>query len=161
VVDAPAAPRRPREVPAPVETAGLPALAPNSLLAAIRRGLACRCPRCGSPGLFESFLQPVPHCRVCGQDWRTRSSDDVPPYLVILALGHVVAPGMIALETFFHPPLWVHLVIWLPVVVILGFLLIQPMKGAVMAVQWWHWDRGRDAGGDSSEPAQEDRSGTA
>jgi uncharacterized protein (DUF983 family) len=127
------------------------ALHPQSVLEAIRRGLAGRCPKCGSARLFRSFLQPVSVCPACGQDWRTRTADDFPPYLVILAVGHIVAPGMIALESGFHPPLWVHLTVWLPLALLLSFLLIQPLKGAVMAFQWWHWDR-TEAGTETPEP---------
>jgi uncharacterized protein (DUF983 family) len=122
------------------EEADPAALHPQSVFEAIRRGLAGRCPKCGCARLFRSFLQPVPVCPACGQDWRIRTADDFPPYLVILVVGHIVAPGMIALESGFHPPLWIHLTVWLPLVLLLGFVLIQPMKGAVMAFQWWHWD---------------------
>jgi uncharacterized protein (DUF983 family) len=90
--------------------------------------------------MFRSFLQPVQACPGCGFDWRRRTADDFPPYLVILLIGHIIAPAMIWMESIWHPALWVHLSLWLPVVVLLSLMLIQPVKGAVMAFQWWHWD---------------------
>ena len=52
-----------------------------------------------------------------------------------LLIGHIVAPGMIWMELSWHPALWVHLSLWLPIVVLLALLLIQPAKGAVIAFQ--------------------------
>ena len=123
------------------ERTGPSTLRPRTIVAAIRRGLAGCCPSCGSAKLFRSFLQPVHACPACGQGWRIRTADDFPPYLVILLVGHIVAPGMIAMESGWHPPLWVHLSVWLPLVLLLSLMLIQPMKGAVIAFQWWNWDR--------------------
>ncbi len=122
-------------------------LRPSMLLVAIWRGVRGRCPACGCGRLFRAFLKPVPACAACSEDWLAQASDDFPPYVVILLLGHVIAPGMITLETLAHPPLWVHLIIWMPLAVILAILLIQPAKGGVMALQWWHGARlRRDAG---------------
>ncbi len=115
----------------------LDCLQPSSLVPAIWRGMRGRCPRCACTRLFNGFLKPVSRCVACGEDWNARSSDDFPPYIVILMLGHVIAPGMISLETMAHPPLWVHLVIWLPLVAFLAAVFIQPAKGGVMALQWW------------------------
>ena len=123
------------------EGAGLSTLRSRTIVAAVRRGFVCRCPKCGGAKLFRSFLQPVDACHECGQDWRIRTADDFPPYLVILFVGHIVAPGMIGMESGWHPPLWVHLSVWLPLVLLLSLLLIQPMKGVVIAFQWWNWDR--------------------
>jgi len=129
--------RRNHSNPTGVDGGSLDCLQPSSLVPAIWRGMRGRCPRCACTRLFKRFLKPVSRCVACGEDWTARSSDDFPPYVVILMLGHVIAPGMISLETMAHPPLWVHLVIWLPLVAILAAVFIQPAKGGVMALQWW------------------------
>lgn len=126
----------------------LACLRPSSAWGAIWRGVKSRCPRCGCSSLFDHFLKPAGKCLACGEDWQVRASDDFPPYIVILLLGHIVAPGMIGLETLAHPPLWVHLAIWLPLVTILGIALIRPVKGGVMALQWWLAEGGEGAGED-------------
>lgn len=117
--------------------------APSGLPQALARGFQMRCAACGSGRMFRSFLQPVEACATCGVDWRRRTADDFPPYLVILLIGHIIAPAMIWVETTWHPPMWVHLSLWLPAVTLLALGLIQPVKGAVMAFQWWHWDFGK------------------
>lgn len=114
--------------------------APSGMAQAVSRGFRMRCAACGLGGMFRSFLQPVQACATCGIDWRRRTADDFPPYLVILLIGHIVAPLMIWMETAWHPPMWVHLALWLPAVALLALGLIQPAKGAVLAFQWWHWD---------------------
>lgn len=120
--------------------------APSGLPQAVRRGFLMRCAGCGSGRMFRSFLQPVQACANCGIGWRMRTADDFPPYLVILLIGHIIVPPMIWMEMTWHPPLWVHLSLWLPAVVMLALGLIQPVKGAVMAFQWWHWDFGKSPG---------------
>jgi len=37
----------------------------------------------------------------------------------------------------YEPAYWIHAVIWLPLTLALSLLLIQPVKGAVVALQWY------------------------
>ena len=59
----------------------------------IRRGLLGRCPACGEGRLFASFLKPVDACSVCGEEMHHHRADDLPPYLVITIVGHLVLGG--------------------------------------------------------------------
>lgn len=111
---------------------------PATVWSALARGARNLCPACGGAALFASFLKPVERCRVCEEDWTRHNADDFPPYIVILVVGHVVVTGMISVEVAFHPAMWVQLAIWLPTVIGLAIGLIQPVKGAVIALQWWH-----------------------
>ena len=36
----------------------------------------------------------------------------------------------------YQPAYWVHAVLWLPLTLVLALALIQPVKGAVIALQW-------------------------
>lgn len=113
---------------------------PSGVGEALSRGLSMRCAACGSGHMFQTFLQPVKTCAECGVDWRKRAADDFPPYLVILLVGHIIAPAVIFTEITWQLPLWVQLPLWLSLVALLALGLMQPVKGAVMAFQWWHWD---------------------
>lgn len=115
-----------------------PASDPPTIWAALWRGARNRCPACGASALFAKFLKPVQRCCVCEEDWTRHNADDFPPYIVILVIGHVIVTGMTALEVAFHPAMWVQMAIWLPAVVALAVGLIQPVKGGVIALQWWH-----------------------
>jgi len=63
-------------------------------------------------------------------------ADDFPAYLVILIVGHIIVPLQLLTEQFLAPPLWLHLAVWLPTTLALTLGLLQPMKGAIVAVQW-------------------------
>src|SRR6202521_3076832 len=103
---------------------------------AIKRGFRGRCPRCGEGKLFRAFLKVADHCPVCGQDFTPHRADDLPAYLVIVIVGHIVVPMILWIETDYSPPVPLQLAIYLPFTLILSLLLLQPVKGAVVGVQW-------------------------
>jgi uncharacterized protein (DUF983 family) len=45
-------------------------------------------------------------------------------------------PTALMIETDFSPPVWLQLSIYLPLTLILSLLLLQPVKGAVVGLQW-------------------------
>ncbi|ARM11894.1 MULTISPECIES: DUF983 domain-containing protein [Rhizobium] len=102
----------------------------------ILRGLMNRCPACGDGKLFRAFLKPVDHCAACGEAMHHHRSDDLPPYIVILVLGHVLVGGYMLTDMTFVLPVWVHLAIWAPITVITALASIQPIKGGVIGLQW-------------------------
>jgi uncharacterized protein (DUF983 family) len=54
----------------------------------------------------------------------------------MVVVGHVVVGGVLALEQTYAPPSWVHLVIWLPTIIIMSLLLLPRVKGALVGLQW-------------------------
>jgi uncharacterized protein (DUF983 family) len=110
---------------------------PHTLWTAMRRGLGGRCPRCGGAHLFARFLKPVPRCALCGHDWTRHSADDFPPYVAIIITGHVMAPVMIVLGSMTSVPIGIMVGIALAMAVIMLMGLLQPAKGAIIALQWW------------------------
>ena len=60
----------------------------------------------------------------------------MPAYLVIVIVGHIVVPTALIIETDFSPPVWLQLSIYLPLTLVLSLLLLQPVKGAVVGLQW-------------------------
>jgi uncharacterized protein (DUF983 family) len=105
---------------------------PNPLLS----GLAGRCPNCGEGHLFEGFLKVSPSCEACGFDLSSADSGDGPAVFVILVGGFLVAFAALFTEVAVHPPVWVHLVLWLPITVIVCLALLRPFKGAMLAAQF-------------------------
>ncbi|BAV66321.1 DUF983 domain-containing protein [Sphingobium cloacae] len=95
-----------------------------------------RCPACGKGRMFARYLQPVQSCDHCGQRWDVHQADDFPAYIVILLLGHILVPLMIEVNASLAIPLGWQAVIWPGLALILCVLLIQPVKGAVIAFQW-------------------------
>ena len=103
---------------------------------ALKRGFRGRCPRCGEGKLFRAFLKVDDHCSNCGQDFTPHRADDLPAYLVIVIVGHIVVPAALWIETNYAPEVWLQLAIYLPFTFIASLLLLQPVKGAVVGLQW-------------------------
>jgi uncharacterized protein (DUF983 family) len=101
-------------------------------------GVACRCPNCGEGPLFSGFLKVADRCEACGFDLKKADSGDGPAVFVILFVGFLVCFAMLFSEIAFHPPIWVHLVLWLPLGAILCLLLLRPFKGVLIALQFHH-----------------------
>jgi uncharacterized protein (DUF983 family) len=110
---------------------------PRDLPQAMWRGFRCRCPACGEGKLFRAFLNVTDECPACGEPFHHHRADDFPAYLVIVIAGHIVVPLILMVETDFHPAYWIHLALWLPLTLGLCLGLLQPVKGAVVALQWF------------------------
>jgi len=108
----------------------------RDLWSAMKRGFRGRCPRCGEGRLFRAFLKVDGNCSACGLDFTPHRADDLPAYLVIVIVGHIVVPLALMIETNFAPPVALQLAIYLPLTLILSLLLLQPVKGMVVGVQW-------------------------
>ena len=108
----------------------------RDLWTAMKRGFRCRCPRCGEGKLFRAFLKVDNSCSVCGLDYTPHRADDLPAYLVIIIVGHILVPVILWIETDYAPPVWLQLSIYLPLTLIASLALLQPVKGAVVALQW-------------------------
>ncbi len=118
------------------ETDGAAAIEQRDFWLAMRRGFRSRCPRCGEGKLFRAYLKVDDNCSACGLDFTPQRADDFPAYLVIVIVGHIVVGLALLIETNFAPPLALQLAIYLPLTLILTLLLLQPVKGAVVGLQW-------------------------
>lgn len=123
---------------------------PRAVARSIKRGLLCRCPNCGDGKLFGAYIKPVDACARCGEEMFHHRADDFPPYLSVVVVGHIVVTGFIALDEVVTLETWQQLAIWLPITVILSLLFLQPLKGAVIGLQWAL--RMHGFGGESEEP---------
>ena len=103
-------------------------------LTQIGRGLAGKCPACGQAPLFAGYLRVVPACACCGAPLGELRSDDAPPYITILIVGHIVIGLLLIMETDFSPALWLEAAILLPLTLVLTLALLRPVKGATVGV---------------------------
>ena len=85
---------------------------------------------------FGRFLKVADHCDVCSEDFTAQRADDFPAYLVIVVVGHIVVPALLAVAIAYDPPVWLQLAIWLPITLLASLGLLQPTKGAIVALQW-------------------------
>ena len=100
--------------------------------------LSCRCPRCGEGKLYDGLLSVAPACARCGLDLRAEDAGDGPAVFVVLLLGAVTVLLAILVEIAFAPPLWLHAVLWTPLVIGGAILLLRPLKAGLIALQYRH-----------------------
>jgi uncharacterized protein (DUF983 family) len=111
-------------------------LPPRDSWSAMLRGWRGRCPSCGEGRMFRAFLKVADHCPACGEALHHQRTDDAPAYFVILVVGHVVVPIVLAVETVYAPAYWIHALLWLPLTLAMSLALLQPIKGALVSLQW-------------------------
>lgn len=103
---------------------------------ALKRGWRRSCPNCGGAGLFTGYLKVRDNCPTCGEALHHHRADDMPAWLTIILVAHLIAPAMLFVYDTWDPPLWVHWTVW-PTLALTGTLLLLPrMKAMVVALQW-------------------------
>lgn len=107
-------------------------------LSPVSTGLRCRCPRCGEAPLFSGLLTVQERCPVCGLDYAAVDSGDGPAVFVILILGFIVVGLALLVEVKFEPPIWLHMVLWLPLTLVGSIALLRPFKAVLIALQFRH-----------------------
>lgn len=103
-----------------------------------KAGLSCRCPRCGEGRIFKGFLDVAPACTACGLDFSKIDTGDGPAVFIIMIVGFLVVGMALWVEVTFEPPYWVHLVLWLPAILIASFGLLRPFKATLLALTYRH-----------------------
>ena len=96
--------------------------------------------------MFGRFLKVADSCDHCGEELFHQRADDFPAYLVMVVVGHLVVPAILAVETAYAPPVWLQLAVWLPVTLFASLALLQPTKGAIVGLQWQIGMHGFEAG---------------
>jgi uncharacterized protein (DUF983 family) len=103
---------------------------------AMWNGFRGKCPHCGQGKLFASFLKTVPACAHCGEEIHHHRADDLPAYLVVLIVGHVVVGAVMGFTEMTTLSTWGILAIWAPATVVMAVGLLRPIKGAIVGLQW-------------------------
>lgn len=112
---------------------GQPGLVPAALF-----GL---CPQCGARTLFAGLARFAPRCRVCGLDYGQFNVGDGPAAFLTLLIGAITLVLALWLEFSWHPPVWVHALVWIPFVAGTTLLGLRVAKAALLITEFR-----RDAG---------------
>jgi uncharacterized protein (DUF983 family) len=102
----------------------------------VQAGLHGLCPRCGKPTLFAKMITFADRCPACGLDFTQFNVGDGPAAFLTLILGTIVVIGAIMLELTLHPPLWLHMLIWIPVTLAGVIWSLRLAKGALMSAEF-------------------------
>jgi uncharacterized protein (DUF983 family) len=114
----------------------------RDVMQAMIRGFRGQCPNCGKGRLFRAFLKVTDNCPACGEDLSHHRADDAPAYFVILIVGHIIVALALEVEILYAPPYWVHVALWLPLTIGMALGLLQPIKGAIVGLQWANYMHG-------------------
>ena len=116
----------------------------RSVLDAMWRSALCRCPNCGKGKLYRSYLKVNDSCAECGEELSHHRADDLPPYIAIMIVGHVLVGVMLHLEMAWHVSPTFYLYTLVPLAIILPLLMLPSIKGAVVGMQWANLMHGFD-----------------
>lgn len=115
---------------------------------ALINGMTCKCPKCGEGKLFRAYLKVADACSNCNEEFHHHRADDLPPYLAIIIVGHVIIGLMLHLEMAWTISPMVYMATLLPLAVILPLAILPSLKGGVVALQWAHRMHGFDGNND-------------
>ena len=112
--------------------------APIPLSQTVRRGLACKCPRCGVGKLYKGFIELRPCCENCGLDYAFIDVGDGASVFLIMIAGAIVVACALVVEVKYQPPFWLHAALWLPLILATTIGPLRPMKSLLIALQFHH-----------------------
>src|SRR5215471_8103521 len=121
-----------------VESAPMSDSTQTTLTETILRGIACKCPRCGTGRLYAGFLTLKPKCEVCGLDYAFIDSGDGPAGFVIMIAGAIVVAAALIVEVKYQPPFWVHAALCLPLTLAVTLWPLRAIKSLLIALQFHH-----------------------
>ncbi|HMN74341.1 MAG TPA: DUF983 domain-containing protein [Rhodoblastus sp.] len=99
-------------------------------------GMAGRCPRCGEGKMFKGFITIADKCDHCGLDFKFADAGDGPAIFVMLIAGFIIVGAALWLEVAYEPPIWVYVVVFLPLTLIVCLGMLRPLKGVLVALQY-------------------------
>ena len=101
-------------------------------------GVRCRCPRCGEGPLLKGYLTIRDACPKCGLDYGFAEPADGPAFFGMSLVGVVGMALFMWFEFSVHPPVWVHMVVTMPLLVLGCLGVLRPLKGWLVAEQYVH-----------------------
>ncbi len=122
--------------PRPADMHQPDALAPRPWTRAFGRGWMGKCPNCGQGRIFNGYLKVNDACSVCGENLSLHRADDAPPYITIVLVGHLLIAVLLHLEMVWRIPGLIYIYTLVPLAIILPLLLLPPIKGVVINLQW-------------------------
>ena len=94
------------------------------------------CPQCGARSLFDGPARFAPRCGACGLDYSQFNVGDGPAAFLTMLVGALVVGLAVWLEFAVHPPFWVHIVLWVPLVAGLTLWGLRVSKAALLAAEY-------------------------
>jgi len=90
------------------------------------------CPRCSARTLFGGVAKFADRCGSCGLDNSRFNVGDGPAAFLTLGIGGFITVLAIWLELAAEPPFWLHIVLWLPLLIVLVVGGLRVTKAALL-----------------------------
>lgn len=111
----------------------------TGFFANLKKGLFCRCPKCGSGKIFKkNTLSFVDQCPSCGLKLAAHDSGDGPAVFLLFIFCFLIPPLAIWVDIAFKPSVWVHVLLWGGLCIGLTLLALRPAKAYVLALLYHH-----------------------
>ena len=98
-----------------------------------RAALCGLCPECSAPALFDGPVKFRPKCESCGLDYGRYNVGDGPAAFLTLIIGALLIAIALTLDAVVRPPLWVHVILWVPLTAAAVVYGLRVGKGALLA----------------------------
>lgn len=90
--------------------------------------------------MFSGFLTVAKSCTACGLRLAGHDSGDGPAFFIIMPLCILVSVAALYVDIVLAPPLWLHALIWPPVIVFAVGTALRPVKALMIALQYRYRD---------------------
>jgi uncharacterized protein (DUF983 family) len=107
-------------------------------LSPMKTGVRGRCPRCGQGPMFKGYLSLREDCPACGLSYAFADPADGPAFFGMSLVGLVGMVLFMWFEFTVHPPVWVHMVVTMPLLALGCIGVLRPLKGWLVAEQYVH-----------------------
>lgn len=104
----------------------------------LKTGLRCACPRCGQGKLFDGLLKFQDRCSACDFDFGRLNTDDGAAFFVIVLYSALILPLAAWFQFALEPPIWVHFLVWVPIIIVGSIVLMRHLKAWLVAQQYKH-----------------------
>ena len=111
---------------------------------AFKNGIRGKCPNCGKGKLFKGYLKVNDACENCQEAFHHHRADDAPPYITMAIVGHVIVGIIFHIESSYEIDPILHIYWAIPAMLILSLILLRPIKGIIVAMQWANYLHGFD-----------------
>ncbi len=98
-----------------------------------RAALFGLCPECGAKTLFDGPVKFHVRCGACRLDYGRYNVGDGPAAFLTLIIGALLVALALALDAAVQPPLWVHVLLWVPLTAAAVVYGLRVAKGALLA----------------------------
>lgn len=100
--------------------------------------LTHRCPSCAKASIYAGLLALKQECPECKLALSRADTGDGPAFFVITIMGALIVLLPAILEIISPSPLWLHLLLWIPFMILGSLWMLRLFKSGLVALQYKH-----------------------